>query len=102
MNLKRTLLAMGFAMGAMVAMAPAPALADITVRFGPPPIRHEVVPMVTSGYVWVPGYWNFNGHRYVWVRGHRERARHGRRWVAPRWHEDRGRWRQERGRWDRY
>jgi hypothetical protein len=51
--------------------------------------------------VWVPGYWNWNGHRYYWVRGHRERVHRGRHWVEPRWYEDHGRWRRDRGRWDR-
>ena len=101
MNVKRTLLAMGFALGSVAALAPASALADITVRFGPPPLRQEVVPVLPSGWVWVPGYWTYNGHRYVWVRGHRERAHRGRHWVAPRWYEDRGHWRHDRGRWDR-
>ena len=51
MNVKRTLLAMGFALGSVAALAPASALADITVRFGPPPLRQEVVPVLPSGWV---------------------------------------------------
>jgi hypothetical protein len=99
MNVKRTLLALGFAACSAATLASAPALADVVVRFGPPPPRTEVVPAMPGGWVWVPGYWNWNGHRYIWVRGHREHARRGYHWVEPRWHEDHGHWRQERGRW---
>jgi hypothetical protein len=27
------------------------------------------------GSVWVAGYWHWNGVKYVWVRGHWERAK---------------------------
>lgn len=102
MNVQRKLLALGLAACTAATLASAPALADVFVRFGPPPPpRYEAVPVVPSGWVWVPGYWNWNGHRYVWMRGHRERAHRGRHWVEPRWYEDHGRWRQHRGRWDR-
>jgi hypothetical protein len=60
-----------------------------------------VAPVVPSGWVWVPGYWDWNGHRYHWVRGHRERVHRGHHWVEPRWYEDHGRWRHQRGHWDR-
>ena len=79
-----------------------PALADVYVRVAPPAPRYEVVPVVPSGYVWVPGYWDWNGHGYRWVGGHRVRAQRGAAWVPHRWVEDRGRWRMERGHWDHH
>ena len=81
-----------------------------------PPIRHERL-IVRPGprYVWVPGYWRWEGRRYgwvggnyVWVAGSWVRPPHeGAVWVAPRYEErgshhiyHRGQWR-DRGRRDR-
>jgi hypothetical protein len=100
MNARKSLLALCIAAGSLATLAPAGA-ADIYVRIAPPPPRQEVVPVVRPGWVWVPGYWNWNGRRYVWVNGHRVRGRHGSHWVPDRWSEDHGRWRRERGHWDR-
>ena len=101
MNFRKMLLALCIATGSLASMGAMPALADVYVRIAPPEPRHEVVPVVRQGWVWVPGYWNWNGRRYVWVKGHRVRARHGSHWVEHHWIEDRGRWRMERGHWDR-
>lgn len=67
----------------------------------PPPPRREAVPHSRRGQVWVPGYWDWRGHRHVWVRGHFERARPGYRYVAPQWEQRDGRWMMQRGGWDR-
>ena len=102
MNVRRTLLALALAGCAGGVLAPVPAQADVYVRFGPPAPRYEAVPVMPPGWVWVPGYWNWSGHRYVWVRGRRVHAHPGRHWVQPRWVEDRhGRWRHHGGHWDR-
>ena len=40
------------------------------VQFGPPAPIYETVPVSPGpAYYWVPGYWNWNGYRYVWIRG---------------------------------
>jgi len=101
MNARKTLLALCMAAGSVATLAPAIASADIYVRVAPPAPREEVAPALRPGWVWVPGYWSWNGHRYVWVRGHRVHAHRGAHWVPDRWVEDRGRWRRERGHWDR-
>jgi hypothetical protein len=101
MNVRKTLLALGIAVGSIATLSATPASADIYVRVGPPAPRHEVVPIVQPGWVWQPGYWNWNGHRYVWVRGHRVRAHRGAHWAPHHWIEDGGRWRMERGHWER-
>lgn len=49
-----------------------PQLAEAAVFIGvapPAPIVEVVPPVPAVGYVWTPGYWNWNGLRYVWVRG---------------------------------
>ena len=102
MNANKTLLALGLATGlATVGAAPALAAADVYVRIGPPAPRYEAVPVVRPGWVWQSGYWNWNGHRYVWHRGHRVRAHRGEHWVPHHWVENGHRWRMEGGRWDR-
>jgi hypothetical protein len=78
-----------------------PAAAEIYVNIAPPAPRHEYIPAPRAGHVWVPGYWDWRGHRHVWVRGHWERERHGYYWHPSRWIERDGRWVLERGRWDR-
>ncbi len=51
-----------------------------------PVARVEVVaPPPSSGYVWVPGYWDWNGREYVWISGRYEIARPESVWVAGRW-----------------
>ena len=78
-----------------------PASAEIYVNIAPPAPRYEVVPAPRVGYVWVPGYWDWRGHRHVWTRGHWERERHGFYYHPNRWVERDGRWALEKGRWDR-
>jgi WXXGXW repeat (2 copies) len=51
-----------------------------------PPIRHERV-LVRPGpnYVWVPGYWRWEGRRYAWIAGTWVLPpRPGAIWVGPR------------------
>ena len=36
----------------------------------PPPMPDEVVVSPGPEYVWIPGCWEWNGWRWVWVRGH--------------------------------
>ncbi len=58
----------------------------VAVPEAPPPVVIEHPPSPPPGpYVWIGGYWHWNG-RYVWERGHwamppREHAA----WVAPRY-----------------
>ncbi|HUT34552.1 MAG TPA: YXWGXW repeat-containing protein [Planctomycetota bacterium] len=47
----------------------------VIVREAPPPFVSERRPPPRSqGQVWIDGYWNWNGRRYVWESG---------RWTAP-------------------
>ncbi len=67
----------------------------------PPPPRREAVPHARKGQVWVPGYWDWRGHRHVWVAGHFEKVRPGYRYRTPQWEQRDGRWELHRGGWDR-
>lgn len=79
----------------------APVLADIVIRIAPPPPRSEPMPEPRRGYIWAPGHWDWQGSRYVWVRGDWIPARAGYQYAPTRWYERDGRWVQERGRWNR-
>ena len=84
---------------ASAASKPVLADTDVYLNFGPPAVRYESVPAPRTGYVWAPGYWNYNGHRHVWVAGHYVRARPGYVYYAPTWAHDNGRWHLQRERW---
>lgn len=73
----------------------------IVVREAPPPMRREAIPAARRGYEWVPGYWAYNGRRYVWERGHYERVRAGYVYQQPVWRQDRNGWYMDRGGWVR-
>ena len=83
----------------------APAIAQMAA---PPPPQVEAVPpppMVAPGrqaWVWQPGYWRWNGRRYVWSQGHYVRAPYRQAvWVPGNWVLVRGRWVWHQGHWRR-
>src|SRR5260221_8810448 len=88
---------------ASIGMLPLAASADVGfyVDVAPPATRYEVVPAPRTGYVWVPGFWDWRGNHHVWIRGRWERERSGYYWHPNRWEQREGRWAFERGRWDR-
>jgi hypothetical protein len=97
--MRKTILALLLASSATALSLPA--AAEIYVNIAPPAPRYEVVPAPRSGYVWVPGYWDWRGNHNVWAKGHRERERHGMYWHPNRWTESNGHYILERGRWDK-
>ena len=99
---KRKLL-LGALLSASLGAIALPASADtgIYVDIAPPAPRYEVVPAPRAGYIWVPGYWDWDAHRHVWRKGHWEHERAGYTWHPNRWEQRDGRWTLERGRWER-
>jgi hypothetical protein len=73
----------------------------LTVRFAPPAPRHEPMPVARRGFEWAPGFWNWNGRRHVWTKGHWERARTGYALHAPSWERSDGNWRMNQGGWQK-
>ena len=65
--------------------APAYAQVSISVNIAPPAPQQEMVPAISPGYVWAPGYWGWHGDRYIWVRGRPIIQREGYRWEPDRW-----------------
>lgn len=89
MNLTRVIrkLSMSLLLAAAVFAQPVCAQVNITVNIAPPEPPHEMVPDVPPGYVWAPGYWGWNGDRYIWVRGRAIAQREGYRWEPDRWEQ---------------
>jgi hypothetical protein len=78
----------------------APLPPDHEIMTAPPEVVVEVVPAPRIGFVWVPGYWGWEGRRHVWLPGRWLAERPGHVWVRERW-ERRGRgWHFETGHWD--
>lgn len=105
MSLKNLWVAALIASPVLIALPPqvAHAQASFNLRVGPPPPPPRVVaePRGRRGYVWAPGYWQWNGRRHVWVNGSYVRERRGYRYVAPSWDRDRDAYRFRRGHWER-
>ncbi len=93
----------GLAGGLGVAPA-AQAQVSINVAIGVPPPApvYEAVPVARPGYVWAPGYWDWDdrGHKHKWKKGKWERERAGYVYEAPRWVQASGGWVLMPERWD--
>ncbi len=98
--IKPTLIAAALLLGS-AAMAPAMAQVDVSIVVGsaPPPLRLETMPPPRAGYIWAPGYWNWDGYRHVWLPGRWEPERHGMYFQQPLWIHSGSGWRLDRGGW---
>ncbi len=98
--IRRKWLALPLLVLGLAATTPVPSLAGITVQIGPPPPKVVAPPPARSGYVWAPGYWDWDGAQYVWKEGRWESERKGYRWREQRWIERNGSWVAEPGMWE--
>ena len=74
--------------------------AEMTSDVAPPPAHVErFVPR--DGYVWAPGYWEWNGRSYHWVSGTYLTERRAAHWVADRWEQVGPHWQRVAGHWER-
>jgi len=98
---REMLIVSGLAAAALAAPGVAQARVDFSVNVGPPAPIYEPVPAPRPGWAWAPGYWDWNGHRHVWHRGHWVHERYGYRWAPHHWAHRGDHWVLERGRWVR-
>jgi len=82
----------------MVALATPCVAAEITSNVAPPPVHVERV-APRDGYVWAPGYWEWNGRSYHWVSGTYLLEHRGAHWVADRWEQVGPLWQHVAGHW---
>lgn len=87
----------------MASAAAAPAFAQISINISvaPPAPLYEVVPAISPGYIWVPGYWAWNVDRHIWIRGRTIVQRVGYRWEPDRWEQRNRVYYRHPGRWER-
>ncbi len=90
-----------------MALAPTAAMAQVNINIGigtPPPAPiYEAVPAQRAGYVWLPGYWNWDDHyhKHAWKKGHWAPARPGYVYESPRWVQASNGWVLQPERWNR-
>lgn len=66
----------------------------------PPPVEViEEEPASRPNFVWVRGYYRWDGGRYAAVRGHWEPARPGYHYVHPHWEQRGNQWHFHAGVW---
>ena len=89
------------AMAAMLTAGIGFAKVHVYVGVAPPaPIVETRPPAPGSAYVWTPGYYNWNGSRYVWARGAWVMPHgHYRHYSAGGWVHGRRGWYYRDGRW---
>lgn len=70
-----------------LALSAGASAADVFVRIGPPAPPREVITVRPSPrHAWIPGYYEWRGNRYTWVRGYWTVPPHPRAvWVPGRW-----------------
>lgn len=101
MTLRNRILVAALAFGAIAVPVASDARVYVDIDVAPPPPRVEVVPAPRVGYVWAPGYWNWNGHHHVWVGGRWMGERHGYHYAPHEWVQRNGHWHFNEGGWRR-
>jgi hypothetical protein len=98
---KAVLLGSLIALGAITSPAMARVNVDFDIGVAPPPPQVEVVPEARPGYVWSPGYWNYENGSHVWVGGTYIADRPGYRYTPNHWEERNGKHHFTAEHWDR-
>lgn len=105
MKLRNVLLASALGAGMFGAALPAAAqvYGGVYVQTAPPAPIYETAPVAPGpGYFWVGGFWQWNGYRYAWTRGHYAyRPYAGATWHAGHWVSGPRGWYWRAGHWGR-
>ena len=101
----RRLTGLALAVAALTAPLVAPAQVSVNIHVpglvitAPPPPRHEPLPPLRGGHVWVPGHWAWGGNAHVWQAGTWRPERPGYAYAPGRWVQAQGGWRWVEGDW---
>jgi hypothetical protein len=101
MNATKTLLAISLAGAALTFSIGAQSRAAVDIEIAPPAAVVEDAP-VRAGYVYAPGYWDWDDahHKHVWHKGEYMHERHGEHWVPHKWEEHGGKYTLREGHWE--
>jgi hypothetical protein len=70
------------------------------VAVAPPAAEAEVIGIAPHrGWVYQPGYWDWEHGRHIWIKGSWVEGRAGYRWVPHTWVHEGGGWRLREGYW---
>lgn len=72
---------------------------ETIVQTPPPQVVYEVTPAPQPGFVWVNGFWGWQGMRHVWYPGHWVNERPGQIWIGHQWIHRGAGWHFESGHW---
>ena len=86
--------------GALLSPGFAPAGDEVVSDTPPPAARVEHEPAHRDGYVWAPGYWEWNGRFFQWRSGTWITERRRSRWAADHWEQIGNQWHFVRGHWE--
>lgn len=95
-----SLLAIGALAAPMAAFAETTEVKIIYLDKAPPAAKPSV-PTTPSkvGYVWSPGYWNWNGTDYAWTEGNWIAVVESKKWNPPTWTQEGTKWYFTAGYW---
>jgi hypothetical protein len=100
MAIRTLLLPALLAAGLSIALA-VPLTCVAAVANAPPEPQFEAAPGQRTGYVWLPGYWDYQNDKYVWIAGRSVSDRPGYAYTPHRWVQRDGRWELEQGHWEK-
>lgn len=83
------------------APAPAPLPVEHVIETAPPEVIVEATPLPRPGFVWIAGYWGWEGHRHLWYPGYWAPERPGYIWIGHRWERRGPGWHFDEGHWGR-
>ena len=98
-NPQKTSIAMLVFTAMLLSQGLAPVRAETVTDVPPPQPRIERPPPHRDGYVWAPGYWDWNGRFYRWTSGSWISEHRG-HWVADHWDQLGNQWHYVRGHWE--
>jgi hypothetical protein len=99
--LQKTSLATLLITAALLSSRLASAGSDIVSDTPPPAPRVEHEPLHRDGFVWAPGYWEWNGRFFHWMSGTWISERRNSHWVADHWDQIGNQWHYVPGHWER-
>ena len=74
-------------------------ITEVVTTEPPTPVAETVTVAPHPGWVWLPGYFKWEGGKYVWVGGEWVEPRPGFRWEPHVWVKEGKGWRLREGEW---